>query len=247
MNNKIVNIRFERVTESPYCAMGNNPVNYIDPDGRDYIMFIDQENNRITISATYYASTQDIASAQQAVEYWNNQSGNFTYQTKDGGNYTIDFSLTAVEVETDASMTPKDSQKEVTKAATADQSGGGNAYVIVGNSALDANENGKTSSGNLIRVKDSQKSSDTGAHEIGHTLGFVHSNSGLMTETATDSNRSNNLRTGGVKDMITYPLRGKINSERGAKAGRGTVMYFNSSYSTDRLYNPLNKKGNVKK
>ena len=45
--------------------------------------------------------------------------------------------------------------------------------------------------------------------------------------------------------MVTYPLKGKINSEGGNKAGRGTVRYLNSLNSTDRLHNPLNRRGKI--
>ena len=230
---------------SPYAAFANNPVNVIDPDGRDYRMIIDQENNRITIAATYYATTQDMTSAQQSVDYWNNQSGNFTYQTKDGGNYTVDFSLTAVEVQTDASMSAGQIRGALNTALSGDISGAGNVFQVVGNSDLGENINGTTSGGNFIRVKDAQKTADTGAHEVGHTLGLTHSSSGLMTPSSTDNRRSGDLNTRGLNGMITNPLIGRISSEGGSNAGKGTVTYFNPSYSTERLYNPLNSKGKI--
>jgi len=74
---------------------------------------------------------------------------------------------------------------------------------------------------------------------------FVRYKSWILTP---DPNRSGNLDTGGFKDMMTYPLSGKTNLEEGTnKAGRGTVTYFNQSNSTDRLYDPLNKKGKIVK
>jgi RHS repeat-associated protein len=228
---------------SPYVQYGNNPVNNIDPDGKDYILTIDMENNRITISGTYYSSTQDLASAQQAVDYWNNQSGDFSY-----GDFTVDFSLSVVEVETDASMSTKEITGALYSAQQEDKSGGGNAYQVVTSKELkDANKNGTTQNGNFIMVKNTQSTADTGAHEVGHSLGLVHSSSGLMTPSSTDSHRSQNVRTGDVKDMITYPLKEKQNSENGNPAGKGTVMYLKSSFSTENLYPSINKKGKVRK
>ena len=66
-----------------------------------------------------------------------------------------------------------------------------------------------------------------------------------MTPSSIDADRSSNLNIGGLKDMVTYPLKGKINSEGGNKAGRGTVRYLNSLNSTDRLHNPLNRREKI--
>lgn len=53
---------------------------------------------------------------------------------------------------------------------------------------------------------------------------------GLMTAESSNPSRSRNLDRGSVKDMISYPLKGKVNSEydphKGADipTGKGTLI-----------------------
>lgn len=93
--------------------------------------------------------------------------------------------------------------------------------------------------GNYIQVKKSREGTETGAHEIAHAMGGVHSNRGLMTAESSSSLRNKELDKGSIKDMIQFPLKGKVNSEYNQEkgrspAGKGTLRN-NSPFSIKDL------------
>ncbi len=204
---------------SPFSWLANNPMIMIDPDGQDYGVYIDHENKRITIKGTYYALSSDVASAQQATGFWNNQSGNYTYTVGSGDDaveYAVNFDLSVKEVTVDAGADPN---ATLQMAFGADKSGEANVYQVQSDGNFKPNTNGSTQEGNQVAVRNSRQNSDTGAHEVGHTLGLTHSSKGIMTTTSTSSNRSNTTTDGNITQMLRYPLRGEQNSS----AGKGTV------------------------
>lgn len=110
------------------------------------------------------------------------------------------------------------------------------------NDGLKPNVNGETNLGKFIEIKSSRIGEDTGAHEMGHVLGAIHSWCGLMTPSSTDVARNNNFIGQNIEDIIKMPLDGRINKDAdGHLAGKGTVIN-NSKYSQSQL-----KKGNIHK
>ena len=84
----------------------------------------------------------------------------------------------------------------------------------------DPNLNGTTAGGKSIFIKNSRINTETGAHEIGHTLGLLHNTYGLMTAESSSNSRNAFLQKSDIKVMIGYPIRGKVNGD----AGKGIMI-----------------------
>lgn len=202
---------------------------FIDDDGRDYRVFFDSKAKTVTIKATYYAVKKDMASAQKATKFWNDQSGAFNYSVgkKDRAeNYKVNFELSVVEVAVNSKMGERAS---LNQAMSKDKSGEANVYSI-DNTGLDMNTNGRTIGGNYVRVKGSQADADTGSHEVGHTLGLEHSAEGLMTPSLTEPNRSSNIGKKDVNNILNNSLKGNK-----GKGGKGT--FINNTNFTQKELN----------
>jgi len=214
--------------QSPYLYTGGNPIRFVDFDGNDYGVYVDNDNNTITIKATLYTTSSSMNSALQAANYWNEKTGEFEYQEiHDGQTYQIIFEITVVEVEIDPNMNELGS---LNNARFNDNSGEANIYRVVDDSDLPENKNGTTTDlGTYVRVKNSKSNDLTGAHEVGHLLGVKHNTEGLMAPGADDFARSNKILKTDVRDILKYPRLGMVNEQTNpqgdpTKCGKGTVQ-----------------------
>ena len=194
---------------SPYAYCGNNPMNAIDPDGRDYWVIKDEREKRITIKANYYAMKSDMKELNKALEFWNG----LTYEIN---GYNVSFELSAIEIpdgdyENNAKEQFVSTQYMIIQSVKIKN---GEEYrhdnIFLTGFIEDPNENGHTK-GQIITIKNElNENLMTGEHEVGHSLGLVHSFSGLMTPDSNNKRRSRYISKSQIRQIINNAKNGVV-------------------------------------
>jgi hypothetical protein len=211
--------------KSPYNFVGNNPIMNREIDGRDYEVSIKKSDNgnTITIKAVYYTDikgSDSYNSAVAATEFWNAQNGKFQYivDESDGSQtvYDVVFDLSYKESGYgDMSQLPALDDKI------------GNSYTVRSDENIEGGGLGGTERGKFVDVAESRKETDTGAHEIGHTLNLGHFAQGLMKEIdkAATITRESIVLIEYVKQIIDFSIgKGDMNSDTAPVTKANTTL-----------------------
>ena len=189
---------------SPYLYCAGNPVNLVDPDGKDFRKY--KRFNTIHIYANYYAHDDlSYRSAEQGVNHWNNRKSDTYTDQSTGITYNIRYHLAVEERAIQNDDKPHDNMYEVNDTKVDNNSSNpavgvtiGHKQIYVKNSVALKHPDGKTSS--------------TPAHEIGHTLGMSDSPKGLMSE-RQDENRSDQLLDANIQEMMNSKAGGEMKTD----------------------------------
>lgn len=221
----IDNLSEKHFNFSPYAYTANNPVLFVDFDGNDYGVLVNRAARTITVRATYLVSGNNQAAFnRRGRDAYNNTSGQRVFvpggvrALKQGRSqgYTVNFEL----------QTQVDNSNRGQKRATVagDQTGTLNLFEThpAPYRGLE-DENGITTS-DSVDVRDNRADTRTTTHEVGHSLGVIHSSDGGALPT-----QGVNINDALVSEVLAGVGIGGNNTNRNAQgdyegAGDGTLL-----------------------
>lgn len=242
--------------KTPYMYAGNNPVMFVDYDGRDFGIYIDHENNTITIRSHYVVNSNDSNLMNDIASYWNGISGDNVFSVGEGADaqdYSVNFEVT-VEVDDSAGSTEgadflTAGYEKAQKGRTDNPNSNEINSLVTSSNYLPFKKNdrkqGQTGGNDAVVRKDAESKTNTGKHEVGHNFGMSHT-SGLMNDSGGSSATSRSvgetlsrvgLGTSSYGDRTGSGAMGNINGVKGTAPANFTSGSVMSKKQFDRRKN----------
>ena len=213
---------------SPYTYTANNPVLFVDFDGNDYGILVNRTSNTITVKATYLVSSSNQAAF--------NKRGSQAYNSKSGSKVFVPGGVKALKQGTSTGLTINfDIQSQVDNSSRgvkhgkvdADTSGTLNSFDTQTSPYRGMEEDNGQTNNDKVDVRDNRVDTSTTTHEIGHSLGVIHSADGGALPA-----QGININNGLVAEILAGAGIGGNNTNRntqGDSAPAGDATLLNGS------------------
>ncbi|MBU3678817.1 MAG: hypothetical protein FGM32_04320 [Candidatus Kapabacteria bacterium] len=199
----------------PYQYAGNEPVGQLDRNGKDYDLIIDEKTKTANVKATFYVDRKSEVASKAAAGKLNALNG--TEVSLKGVTYILTFEVKVALSESpkEAVLSAKQGQyNEATGELIKEGEFASNSISTIDDASTSINGTAAASTGSdgrTISVRESHASdTDVILHEILHTFGVEHTNTGVMTSSMKDPFWSQQIDPKVFKQMIDKPLHPNI-------------------------------------